>query len=107
MIVVIFNKPDFEYDVHSLLKEFFPQEDVQMYYSCPPEEVSGRNLACTHHEMSGDDDFSDADMIFKIDYVGSQITILQKFNENLIGSGTIEQNGATRPSCACRQWNEE
>ena len=75
MIVVIFNKPDFEYDVHSLLKEFFPQEDVQMYYSCPPEEVSGRNLACTHHEMSGDDDFSDADMIFKIDYVDSQITI--------------------------------
>ena len=34
MIVVVFNKPDFEYDVHSLLKEFFPQEDVQMYYSC-------------------------------------------------------------------------
>ena len=30
MIVVVFNKPDFEYDVHSLLKEFFPQEDVQM-----------------------------------------------------------------------------
>lgn len=39
MIVVVFNKPDFEYDVHSLLKEFFPQEDVQMYYSCPPDEV--------------------------------------------------------------------
>ena len=37
MIVVIFNKPDFEYDVHSLLKEFFPQEDVQMYYSCRAE----------------------------------------------------------------------
>ena len=38
MIVVVFNKPDFEYDVHSLLKEFFPHEDVQMYYSCPPDE---------------------------------------------------------------------
>ena len=47
---------------NSLLKEFFPQEDVQMYYSCPPEEVSGRNLACTHHEMSGDGkkEFADA-----------------------------------------------
>lgn len=77
MIVVIFNKPDFEYDVHSLLKEFFPQEDVQMYYSCPPEEVSGRNLACTHHEMSGDGkkEFADAGQVFKIDYVGDQITI--------------------------------
>ena len=51
MIVVVFNKPDFEYDVHSLLKEFFPQEDVQMYYSCSPDEVEGKNLACTHHEM--------------------------------------------------------
>ena len=44
MIVVVFNKPDFEYDVHSLLKEFFPQEDVQMYYSCSPDEVEGKNL---------------------------------------------------------------
>ena len=77
MIVVIFNKPDFEYDVHSLLKEFFPQEDVQMYYSCPPEEVSGRNLACTHHEMTGDGkkEFADAGQVFRIDYVGDQITI--------------------------------
>ena len=31
MIIVTFNKPDFEYDVHSLLKEFFPKEDIQMY----------------------------------------------------------------------------
>ena len=77
MIVVVFNKPDFEYDVHSLLKEFFPQEDVQMYYSCSPDEVSGRNLACTHHEMTGDGakEFADADQVFTIDYVDDQITI--------------------------------
>lgn len=75
MIVVLFNKPDFEYDVHSLLKEFFPHEDVEMYYSCLPEEVSGKNLACTHHEMDGDEDFSDALYVFKIDYVGNEITI--------------------------------
>ena len=77
MIVVVFNKPDFEYDVHSLLKEFFPQEDVQMYYSCSPDEVSGRNLACTHHEMTGDGakEFADADQVFRIDYVDDQITI--------------------------------
>ena len=77
MIVVVFNKPDFEYDVHSLLKEFFPQDDVQMYYSCSPDEVSGRNLACTHHEMTGDGakEFADADQVFRIDYVGDQIII--------------------------------
>ena len=48
-----------------------------MYYSCPPEEVSGRNLACTHHEMTGDGkkEFADADQVFRINYVGDQITI--------------------------------
>ena len=77
MIVVVFNKPDFEYDVHSLLKEFFPQEDVQMYYSCSPDEVEGKNLACTHHEMTDDGvkEFADASQVFKIDYVGDQITV--------------------------------
>ncbi len=48
MIVVVFNKPDFEYDVHSLLKEFFPQEDVQMYYSCSPDEVEGGKKLSLH-----------------------------------------------------------
>lgn len=77
MIVVVFNKPDFEYDVHSLLKEFFPQEDVQMYYSCPPDEVEGKNLACTHHEMTDDGvkEFADASQVFKIDYVGDEIAV--------------------------------
>ena len=77
MIVVVFNKPDFEYDVHSLLKEFFPQEDVQMYYSCPPDEVEGKNLACTHHEMTADGvkEFADASQVFKIDYVGDEIAV--------------------------------
>lgn len=82
MIVVVFNKPDFEYDVHSLLKEFFPQEDVQMYYSCPPDEVEGKNLACTHHEMTDDGvkEFADASQVFKIDYVGDEIAVEWTFN---------------------------
>ena len=77
MIVVVFNKPDFEYDVHSLLKEFFPQEDVQMYYSCSPDEVEGKNLACTHHEMTDDGvkEFANASQVFEIDYVGDEIAV--------------------------------
>lgn len=73
MITVVFNKPNFEYDVHSLLKEFFPNEDVQMYYSCSPDEVEGRNLACTHHEISGGSDnykeFEESVHVFYIDYI--------------------------------------
>ena len=50
MITIIFNKPDFEYDVHSLVKAFFPQEEVEMFYTCSQDELGGRNVACTHHE---------------------------------------------------------
>ena len=53
------------------------QEDVQMYYSCPPDEVEGKNLACTHHEMTDDGvkEFADASQVFKIDYVGDEIAV--------------------------------
>ena len=87
MIVVVFNRPDFEYDVHSLLKEFFPQEDVQMYYSCSPDEVEGKNLACTHHEMTADGvkEFADASQVFKIDYVGDEIAV--EWTLNRAGKG--------------------
>ena len=30
MIEVIVNRPSFEYDIHSLVKAFFPREDVQV-----------------------------------------------------------------------------
>lgn len=51
MIIVNFNKPEFEYDVHSLIKAFFPKEEVEMYYTCSTEEVSEQNVACTHRNM--------------------------------------------------------
>ncbi len=96
MIVVVFNKPDFEYDVHSLLKEFFPQEDVQMYYSCSPDEVEGKNLACTHHEMTDDGvkEFADASQVFKIDYVGDEIAVewtLNRAGGNNSMTGEMQQ----------------
>ena len=31
MIVVKLNKPQFEYDIHSLLKAFYPAEDVKVF----------------------------------------------------------------------------
>lgn len=50
MILVFFNRPDYEYDVHSLVKAFFPKEDVELYYTCRESEVQGRNVACMHRE---------------------------------------------------------
>ena len=33
MIQVLLNKTEFEYDIHSLIKAFFPKEDVEIYYT--------------------------------------------------------------------------
>lgn len=38
MILVVFNKANYEYDVHSLIKAFFPKEDVCMVEKASPEE---------------------------------------------------------------------
>lgn len=53
MIVINFNKPEFEYDVHSLIKAFFPKEDVKMCYTC--EEA--------------------AEHVFYVDYLEDKISI--------------------------------
>ena len=71
MIVVNFNKPEFEYDVHSLIKAFFPKEDVEMYYTCSPEEVSGQNVACTHRNM---EDLTQEELEIMRDQYGYNLT---------------------------------
>ena len=54
MIVINFNKPEFEYDVHSLIKAFFPKEDVKMLYEKNDEE---------------------AEHVFYVDYLENKISI--------------------------------
>ena len=85
MIVVTFNKPDFEYDVHSLLKAFFANENVQMYYSCNPQELSEENVACTAHAFDEEAkaQISEAEHVFEIKYEEKKIEILE-FDEFLI-----------------------
>ena len=72
MIIVTFNKPDFEYDVHSLLREFFPKEDIQMYYREPANFSESKNLACTSHLITDDTeiDFVGASHRFEIRFIG-------------------------------------
>ena len=36
MITILINKPEFEYDIHSLVKAFYPEEDVKVL---SPESV--------------------------------------------------------------------
>lgn len=50
MINVNLNKPEFEYDIHSLIKAFFPKDDVEIYYT---GDVEGQNVACTNHSRAG------------------------------------------------------
>uniref|UniRef100_UPI004056C42E coproporphyrinogen dehydrogenase HemZ n=1 Tax=Agathobacter sp. TaxID=2021311 RepID=UPI004056C42E len=76
MIAVNFNKPEFEYDVHSLMKAFFPKEDVEMYYTCAEAETEGKNVACTHREVGSDAQIeerpADTSQVFFIDYIDSR-----------------------------------
>ena len=84
MIIVTFNKPDFEYDVHSLLKEFFPKEDIQMYYREPANFSENKNLACTSHLITDDTeiDFEGASHRFEIRFIdGSDEEVEAKENE--------------------------
>ena len=50
MIFVFLNQPNYEYEVHSLIKAFFPRENVELYYTCPEEAVQGKNVACMHRD---------------------------------------------------------
>ena len=38
MIPVFINKPQFEYDIHSLVKAFYPGEEVKVFCACTKEE---------------------------------------------------------------------
>ena len=80
MIVINFNKPEFEYDVHSMVKAYLPKEDVEMYYTCSPEEVAGRNVACTHREIANEEEetrkrLEEAEHVFYVDYLENKISI--------------------------------
>lgn len=33
MIGISFNKKEFEYDAYTLVKAFYPKEDIEMYYT--------------------------------------------------------------------------
>jgi len=80
MIVINFNKPEFEYDVHSMIKAYFAKEDVEMYYTCDEAEVEGKNVACTHRELDNESEetrkrLEEAEHIFYIDYLDNKISI--------------------------------
>ena len=80
MIVINFNKPEFEYDVHSMVKAFFAKEDVEMYYTCEQTEVEGKNVACTHREIANEDEetrkrLEEAEHVFYVDYLENKISI--------------------------------
>ena len=89
MIVINFNKPEFEYDVHSLIKAFFAKEDVEMYYTCNEAEVAGQNVACTHRNMENEDAdtqkrLEEAEHIFYIDYLDNKISIKWIENQEIL-----------------------
>ena len=53
MITVNLNRTEFEYDIHSLLKAFFPKEDVEIYYT-KEAHAEEKNVACTNHSAENE-----------------------------------------------------
>ena len=84
MIIVTLNRTEFEYDIYSLTKAFFPMEDVELYYT-KEAQAEGKNVACTNHSIeeraasgSQDQDVkpeSPAAGHFAIQYEDNRITI--------------------------------
>jgi coproporphyrinogen dehydrogenase HemZ len=54
MIVIQLNKKDFEYDVHSLTRAFYPQETVSVIWEEPQEEIAGLHIKINYeiHEIA-------------------------------------------------------
>lgn len=90
MIIILFSKPEFEYDVHSLVKAFYPREEISMYYTCPPGEVEEQNLACTHHEAGEELDalLAASSHVFRVNYE----------EERILLTWTVQADGQARTS---------
>ena len=53
MLKALINKPQFEYDIHSLIKAFYPGEDVKVWCeetTAPKKEEDGENGGCLEKE---------------------------------------------------------
>ena len=53
MIIVQLNRQIFEYDVHSLVKSFYPGEDVKIVYETSPEETEAQQVCVLSFLKSG------------------------------------------------------
>ena len=71
MITVTLNRTEFEYDIHSLIKAFFPKEDVELYYT-KEAHADEKNVACTNHSAEQEEAVSSH---FSIDYADDRISI--------------------------------
>lgn len=101
MIVINFNKPEFEYDVHSMVKAYLPKEDVEMYYTCSLEEVEGKNVACTHREIENEDEetrkrLEEAEHVFYVDYLEKKISIKWIMGRDVLFARDFEVDFAER-----------
>lgn len=107
MIVVLFSRPEFEYDVHSLVKAFYQKEEVEMYYTCPEAEVGEHNLACAHHEAGAQLEaiLDDANRVLSVTYHGLTAK-MDEVEGNAPAEGRIEISWQTKepPAVNARQF---
>ena len=78
MITVTLNRTEFEYDIHSLIKAFFPKEEVELYYT-KDAHAEEKNVACTNHSADKEKDAAEevSHQLF-VDYEQNRITFQWK-----------------------------
>ena len=60
MIDIVFNKKEFEYDAYTLIKAFYPQEEVSILYEGEEKEQRNQEIESARDTcLSGISDLSD------------------------------------------------
>jgi oxygen-independent coproporphyrinogen-3 oxidase len=95
MITVTLNQTEFEYDIHSLIKAFFPKEDVELSYT-KEAHAEEKNVACTNHIGA---EAGEAGSHFSIDYENGAIAIAWNRRDREPLSVRFPVDGTDRAAC--------
>ena len=100
MIVVRLNQPQFEYDIHSLVKAFYPAEDVKVF------EIGTKEFESTMGMPECCVIFEDRNITFsictRVDSEDLESTKVSNVRKNQITDVVELEEGEERPSVKCK-----
>ena len=92
MIKVQLNRQNFEYDVHSLVKAFYPEEDVQITYTLPDGEEAPDDV---QNQRKAPEEEAVPSLHLVISFVGDEEDQMEGCTEGRITAAFYNKNGET------------